>query len=279
MGVDDVFRLKVLVDNNTLIDRYFKAEPGLSFWIESDGKKILFDTGYSDIFMENAQVMGIDVNSADVIVLSHGHNDHTWGLNHLVQHFDRTMCIKRPEMIAHPCAFKRKRCGSQEIGMILKEDVMEEYFEISKYSSPVRVTEKLLWLGEIPREGWNIKPIGTTLVNDHWIDDYCLDDSALAYEAKDGLIIITGCSHSGICNIINHARKLTGVERILDVVGGFHLQKVERDLMDKTVKELSRIAPKVMHPCHCTDLKAKIVLGQSFSIEEVGSGLELEYYK
>ena len=166
-----MLKLKVLVDNNTLIDRYFKAEPGLSFWIESDGKRVLFDTGYSDIFIENAQIMGIDVNSADVVVLSHGHNDHTWGLNHLVQYFDRTMYVKRPEMIAHPGAFERKRCGSQEIGMILKEDVIEEYFEISKRSTPVRITEKLLWLGEIPRDDWDIKPIGTTLINDQWIDD------------------------------------------------------------------------------------------------------------
>ena len=274
-----MLKLNVLVDNNTLIDRYFKAEPGLSFWIESDGKKILFDTGYSDIFIENAQIMGIDVNSADVVVLSHGHNDHTWGLNHLVQHLDRTMSVKRPEMIAHPGAFERKRCGSQEIGMILKEDVIEEYFRVSKCSSPVRITEKLHWLGEIPREGWDIKPIGTTLINNQWIDDYCLDDSALAYQAKDGLIIITGCSHSGICNIINHARELTGVEKVLDVIGGFHLQNAGKDLMEKTVKELKKIAPDAMHPCHCTDLKAKIVLGQSFSIEEVGSGLVLDYNK
>ncbi|MDD4160533.1 MAG: MBL fold metallo-hydrolase [Synergistaceae bacterium] len=104
-----MLKLTVLVDNNTLIDKYLTAEPGLSFWIESDGRKILFDTGYSDVFIKNAQVLGINLNDIDVAVLSHGHNDHTWGLNHLVQYFDRTMKSDMPEMIAHPGAFERKR--------------------------------------------------------------------------------------------------------------------------------------------------------------------------
>ena len=142
-----MLKLKVLVDNNTLIDRYFTAEPGLSFWIESDGKKILFDAGYSDVLINNARIMGTDLNGMDIAVLSHGHNDHTWGLNHLVQHFDRTMKTGRPRLIAHPGAFERKRCGSLEIGMTLREDVLSEYFNITKCSAPVRITERLLWLG------------------------------------------------------------------------------------------------------------------------------------
>jgi len=272
-----LLKLRVLVDNNTLIDRYFTAEPGLSFWIESDGRRILFDTGYSDIFIKNAAIMGINVNDADMTVLSHGHNDHTWGLNHLVQHFDRTMKKDRPEMIAHPGAFKRKRCDKLEIGMILREDVIGEYFKVSKCIGPVRITEKLLWLGEIPRKTGEIKPVGKTLINDKWTDDCCLDDSALAYEAKNGLVIITGCSHSGICNMIDHAKKLTGIDRVVDVIGGFHLQNAGHDQMENTVRELKKIAPDLMHPCHCTDLEAKINLGASFKIEEVGTGFELNY--
>lgn len=272
-----MLKLRVLVDNNTLIDRYFTAEPGLSFWIESDGRRILFDTGYSDIFIKNASIMGINVNDADMIVLSHGHNDHTWGLNHLVQHFDRTMKKDRPEMIAHPGAFKRKRCDKLEIGMILREDVIVEYFEVSKCKGPVRITDKLLWLGEIPRKTGETKPIGKTLINNEWIDDHCLDDSALVYETKDGLVIITGCAHSGIGNTIDHAIKLTGIDKIVDVVGGFHLQNAGYDQMENTISGLKRIAPDLMHPCHCTDLKAKIDLTAYFNIQEVGVGLELDY--
>ena len=272
-----MLKLKVLVDNNTLIDRYFTAEPGLSFWIESDGKKILFDTGYSDVFISNARIMGIEVNDADVVVLSHGHNDHTWGLGHLIQNFDRTMKSGKPLLIAHPGAFERKRCGGLEIGMTVREDVLREYFDIAKSAVPVRITEKLLWLGEIPVKNGNAAVIGKTLINGEWVPDACADDSALVYESKAGLVIITGCSHSGISNVVDRAVKLTGIGKVLDVIGGFHLQNADEKILDETARELKKAAPDMIHPCHCTDLKAKMKLGASFEIEEVGAGLEFDY--
>ena len=272
-----MLKLKVLVDNNTLIDRYFTAEPGLSFWIESDGKKILFDTGYSDVFISNARIMGIEVNETDLVVLSHGHNDHTWGLSHLIQNFDRTMKRGKPRLIAHPWAFERKRCGGLEIGMAVREDVLGEYFDIAKSALPVRITEKLFWLGEIPVKKGDRSVIGRTLVNGEWVPDACVDDSALVYVSKGGLVIITGCSHSGISNVVDRAIKLTGVGKVLDVIGGFHLQNADDKILEKTSRELRKAAPDKIHPCHCTDLKAKMKLGASFEIEEVGAGLELDY--
>jgi len=80
-------KLNVLVDNNTLIDRYFLGEPAVSYFIENNGDRILFDAGYSDIFIKNAIKMGIDLLDLDFIVLSHAHLDHTWGLGHLVQYY------------------------------------------------------------------------------------------------------------------------------------------------------------------------------------------------
>ncbi len=272
-----MLKLKVLVDNNTLIDRYFTGEPGLSFWIEFEGKKILFDTGYSDIFINNARIMGEDVNDADVVVLSHGHNDHTWGLNHLIQNYDKTMKKGKARLVAHPMAFMRKRIGSLEIGMTLMEDVLDEYFDLTKSAEPVKITERLLWLGEIPIRSGKRAVIGKTLVNGEWVPDTCLDDSAMVYRSNSGIVVITGCSHSGICNIIDRAVELTGESRVLDVIGGFHLQNAEKEIMDETLRELERIAPENMHPCHCTDLKAKMRLGRSFVVEEVGSGLVIDY--
>lgn len=80
-------KLTVLVDNNTYIDRYFLGEPGLSFYVEENDKNILFDVGYSNIFIKNSFKMNIDIKKTDHIVLSHGHIDHTWGMTHLINFY------------------------------------------------------------------------------------------------------------------------------------------------------------------------------------------------
>lgn len=99
----------ILVDNTALFDRFFTAEHGFSAYIEAEGCRVLFDTGYSDAVLKNAQKMRIDLLGLDYIVLSHGHLDHTGGLYHLIRLFteailEHTSC-HLPRLIAHPCCF------------------------------------------------------------------------------------------------------------------------------------------------------------------------------
>ena len=272
-----MLKIKVLVDNNTIIDKYLTGEPGFSLWIETGGRKILFDTGYSEIFMHNASMLGLNMENIDTVVISHGHSDHTWGLFHLISHYDIRGIKHRPELIAHPLMLDRKRSGGFDIGMILAREVLGEYF-VTKFSAePLRITDKLTWMGEIPRTVEESRAVGTRISGGKEEDDNCLDDSALVYEGSGGLVIITGCSHSGICNIIDYARRLTGEERVADVIGGFHMLNMSADRMNAVTERLRQNPPLLMHPCHCTDLKAKIALSQAVPIEEVGVGLELEY--
>src|SRR4051812_44647951 len=98
-------KLTVLVDNNTYIDRYFVGEPAVSYLIEDDGKKILFDLGYSDLFIRNAEKMRIDLRTLDYVALSHGHNDHTWGMDPFIRLVSEAkleqLPYKLPTIIAH----------------------------------------------------------------------------------------------------------------------------------------------------------------------------------
>lgn len=271
-------KLTVLVDNNTIIDQYYLAEPAVSYWIEVDNKKILFDVGYSDIFIKNAKALGIDLKETDYLVLSHGHLDHTWGIEPFIKLVgDKTKNIR---LIAHPDVFDRKfHPEFGDIGTRKRKNEIKEYFDLDLFKTPRWLTENLCFLGEIPRKNdFEAKtPIGKTIRNGRKLPDYLMDDSALVYKSKKGMILITGCSHSGICNILEYGKKICQERKILDVVGGFHLLNTKKGILDKTIKYIKSQGIQNLHPCHCTDLKAKIELGKFFPIREVGSGLVLEY--
>ena len=276
-------KLKVLIDNNTLIDRYFLAEPGVSYYIEDEGKKILFDVGYSDAFIKNANKMEIDLMNLDYLIISHGHLDHTWGLmplfNLYTERIFENQNYNKPKLVAHKETFYSKTYDGDEIGSLIDEDKLKNHFSIELSNKPVWITENLVFLGEIERTNdfENKTPIGKVHHNGITKDDYLLDDSALAYKTENGIAVITGCSHAGICNIIEYAKKICNDDRIIDVIGGFHLLEPEEEVITKTVDYFENQNIKEIHACHCTDLDSKIKLSKVVKLKEVGVGLEIEY--
>lgn len=259
-------KLKVLVDNNTFIDQYYLGEPGLSFYIEDDDKKILFDTGYSDIYLKNAKKLGINLNNLDFLVLSHGHNDHTGGLQYLSE-----IDTSKTTLLAHPCVFEARNHKGLEIGSPIKlKDI-----NINNYidgTDSYRITDNLYYLGQIERKlDFENRTIGN-LANGN--KDSVLDDTALVYKSNDGLFIITACSHSGICNIIEQAKKLLNDNRIVGIIGGFHLLE-DNDQLNKTIEFFKNNEIKDLYPCHCVCLSAKAKMMSISKIHEVGVGLEI----
>ena len=277
-------KLTVLVDNNTLIDRYFLGEPAVSYLVEAEGQKILFDVGYSDAFIVNARKLSIDLLEVDFVVLSHCHMDHTWGLEPLVRLHTEAIIeklpVRKPTLVAHPLTFSRRKLGElPEIGSLLVEDELSRFFDFQPTREPVWLTERLVFLGEIERSNdfEAEKPIGRVLDNGIEKDDFLLDDSALAYVSSGGLVIVTGCSHAGICNIVEQARKLCGEERVIDIIGGFHLLDPSTQQLRGTLEYMESLRPGSVHACHCTDLSSKIALSRVVDLREVGVGLSLEY--
>lgn len=264
--------LKVLVDNNTVIDDYALGEPGLCFYLEVDNKKILFDTGYSDILINNAKHYNLDLNQLDYIVLSHGHNDHTRGLQFLFEEYDLSKTI----LIAHPDVFNDKIENDTKIGSPLKLADVKNKMKVILTKEAYKLTDNLYFLGEIKRTNdfENKAAIGKQYIDDEWKDDYLYDDSALGYQNK-GLYIITGCSHSGICNIVETAKRLFNEDRIKMVIGGFHLFE-DDDNLKQTIAYFKINKIENLLPCHCVSFKAKARINQEIPIQEVGVGFEIK---
>lgn len=273
-------KLTVLVDNTTYIDRYFLAEPAFSVLIEAEGQKILFDCGYSDIFLQNARKMGADLLHLDHLAFSHGHVDHTGGVEPLMRAFSEAAMegrdFRRPAVTAHPDVFETRVIpGIGEIGSLVSAAKLKEHFALRLTAEPVRLTERLWFLGEIPRgnDFEAQQPLGLLRGE----PDRLVDDTALVWQGDEGLVVITGCSHAGICNIVEQARQVCGEERIVDIVGGLHLLAPTPRQLAGTLAYIKGLNLAALHACHCTDFSSRKALAGVAPQQEVGVGLVLTY--
>lgn len=263
-------KLTVLADNNTFIDQYYLGEPAVSYYIEDEGTCILFDTGYSDAFITNARLMKINLTDIDVIAISHGHNDHTRGLKYLC----KQVAFKGKSIIAHPNAFKERDIEGLSIGCPVAEDELNKHFKVTLSKETLQISEHITFLGEIPtlNDFENRQVIGQIHNSCGCHDDVVNDDTALVYKDKNGLFIITGCSHSGVCNIIEYAKQVCGDERIQGVIGGFHLFDVSPQVT-RTIDYLNKNKIKELYPCHCVSFAVKAEIHKHIPIHEVGVGM------
>ena len=277
--------LTVLVDNTTLTDHDFCGEAGLSFFIETAAKKILFDTGLSGLFLTNAEKMKLSLQDLDFLILSHGHIDHTGGLAGLVRHLagatSKGSRPRVPQLIAHPRCFWPKEKDGRNNGSTISEEEIRRQFPASLSEKPVWITDDLVFLGEIPRRfGFEQVDTGKRMIHcpDGNIEPDCLlDDTALAFRSAEGLVIITGCSHAGICNITEYAREVCGERRVADIIGGLHLLSPGPKQLAKSGKYLNRLHLNALHACHCTSLMAKLALAGYCPMQEAGVGMKIEW--
>jgi 7,8-dihydropterin-6-yl-methyl-4-(beta-D-ribofuranosyl)aminobenzene 5'-phosphate synthase len=233
--------------------------------------------------MENARKMDIDLLNLDYLILSHSHLDHSWGLPHLIRLYTEAEIenkkYSKPQLVTHPETFASRKAGAiDQIGSLISKERVANHFRLNLSEEYIYLSDNLVFLGEIERKNdfEAQEPIGKVIKNGKEEDDYIIEDSALAYNSAQGLVIITGCSHSGICNIIEKAKKIFKEDRILDIIGGFHLQNPSQKQMKGTKAYLKKLKPEVVHASHCTDLHSKIELAEVVEIKEVGVGLEIE---
>ena len=249
-------RITTIVDNTASDDMW--GEHGQAILIEKDDRVILFDTGQTaEVLRYNMGNLGISPDEIDTVVLSHGHYDHTGGLPWLLNanHY--------LEIYGHPDVFADKYSNREGeyryIGMSAKDKIKERFHEVT---GPQEIAEGITVLGEIPvknREEWENGHRGMLRKDgDSFVPDPLKDDTAVAVEIENGIMLITGCSHSGITNIIEHAENTTGKEVML-VIGGMHLNNAPLSVIEGTADYMKNRRFMVM-PGHCTGFNAMSLL-------------------
>lgn len=260
-------RISVLTENTA--SGKFLAEHGLSYYIEHDNTKILFDTGHSDVFLKNAGKLKIDIDKIETVVLSHGHWDHANGLKFL----------QNKNLICHPEVFHpRFRKGETEnIGIELSLDELQKRFHIITSRKPYPISHDIIFLGEVPRIN-SFEAQKTSFEYNNGNEDFVIDDSGLIIKINQGkeLVLISGCAHSGICNMMEYAKKITGINRFRAVIGGFHL-KYENEQTMETINYLKKQNIQEIFPSHCTELPALCAFYKNFETKQLKSGMELKF--
>lgn len=259
---------------NTVYQRGLKAEHGLAFHIQFGRHRVLFDTGQSDLLLQNACLLGLDLRQLDAIVLSHGHNDHCGGL--------KAAWSLSPAcgLYLHPAATMAKFSANAEgttrfIGM---PDNTQEVVRASASAVWTRglteVVPGLFATGEIPRQT-DYEDVGGRFFLDAAGQqrDPLMDDQALFFESGEGLVVLLGCAHAGVVNTLMHIERLTGGKRIHAVLGGMHLLNASSERLQKTIAALAERDIRLLAPMHCTGWPATPALWNHFGGRCVSGGV------
>jgi 7,8-dihydropterin-6-yl-methyl-4-(beta-D-ribofuranosyl)aminobenzene 5'-phosphate synthase len=234
--------------------------------------RILFDTGTSpDGVVENMRRLDVDPRSVEAIVLSHGHFDHTTGLDGLI----RVIGPASLPVVIHPHFWRRRRMvipgnDPREVPTTSRQALTGAGFEIIEDRQPSFLFERsVLITGEVPRvTGYEpgFPPQQAWLGGAWEPDPLVLDDQALIVNvAGKGLVVITGCGHAGVVNICRYARRLTGDQPLHAVIGGLHLNgPTFEPLIPRVLDDLAALDPAVLVPAHCTGWRASHAIGARF---------------
>lgn len=271
-------KITILMDNHA--DDGLMAEHGLSLWIEADDKSILFDTGLTDAWSDNARALGIDKASADIIALSHGHCDHTGGLPAIYRNG------KPVQFYAHPAVVKPRYSihGNTAMAIHMPRESMRVLDKfpgdhVHWVYSPVELTRHIGLTGPIPRDTDYEDTGGPFYLDETGTrQDLIDDDLSLWIKTEKGLVICTGCCHSGLVNTINHIRRVTGENRIRAIIGGLHLIAASPERLKQTVKALDSSGIHHLIPLHCTGEMATQYLQDALG-DRVTPGMAGQVYR
>lgn len=284
--------IKNIYNNTALTGKNLKAGYGQSLYIESEEHKILYDVGFKGKdLIHNMKILGINPNEIDFLILSHGHFDHTFGLEAFLK--ARTEKDKIT-VIAHPDAVEEKKVlFPLSILILLKfkttklgfPSLSKEQFERLDFNfvkEAYEVTPFLTSLGEInerPEKDGTMKML-THKESGKWVKDPINDDLSLILKTKEGLVLICGCCHVGLLNTCEYITKEYENEKIVSIIGGTHMLRFTEEEVADVAKKMEKYGKPTLYLGHCTGEKTIDQLRQHFGEEIVKQfhvGTELSF--
>ena len=260
------------------------GEHGFSAFIETGQGNYLFDTGSGQSVVKNSLELNKDLRTIRKIFLSHGHYDHTGGLPEVLK------LTGKVDVHAHPHVFldrvhvikETEKETKRFVGLPFKKSYLETLgadFILNK--DFVEIEKGIFLTGEVPRKTSFEKPESRLFaeVDGKMNLDIFSDDQSLILDTEKGLILILGCAHSGMINIINHLIHKTGKDKFYAILGGTHLDFLTLEQLEESIKALKKMKIEKIGVCHCTGMRATFRLHQEFGDRffygHVGSGLEI----
>ena len=252
--------------NNDSVCGQIRTEHGLSMHVSTPSGNLLFDTGQSDVFLDNAEALQISLDKLSALVLSHGHYDHTGGLAYGTALFSNLPIYFHPEALQD--RYRRTDDGAAKpIGIPRSSfNLLQHPDSRAVHSSrPVEVLKDIRVTGAIPRTA-SFEDTGGPFYLDRecTLEDSIADDQALLINASCGVIVLLGCAHAGVINTLRYIQTLILPRKICAVIGGFHLKNASEHRLLTTIDALKRFDLAMLAPCHCTGEKAIEALAAAF---------------